>query len=180
LRNEEEEEDLETKKREKKRKKEQETDNYHISTQMSQNSKKQDSKYDNTKNLVFIFKFQTRKMQNKRKTEFARIYLLACELQRSLLSPEEEDAANQSSACLPSTTTTQLNLHELCAGKLCPFLAFCDALCVLPQHFLSLFCEAFSVACPQNRCWADTRCCPVTSVGRFLFKKEPPVPVFIL
>lgn len=90
LRNEEEEEDLETKKR----KKEQETDKYHISTQMSQNSKKQDSKYDNTKNLVFIFKFQTRKMQNKRKAEFARIYLLACELQRSLLSPEEEDAAN--------------------------------------------------------------------------------------
>jgi hypothetical protein len=93
LRNEEEEEeDLETTKKKKKKKKKQQqqqqkADNYHISTQMSQNSKKQDSKYDSTKNLVFMFKFQTRKMQNKRKTEFARIYLLACELQRSLLSP---------------------------------------------------------------------------------------------
>jgi hypothetical protein len=63
LRNEEEEEDLETTKKLKKQK----TENYHISTQMSQNSKKQDSKYDNTKNLVFMFKFQTRKIQNKRK-----------------------------------------------------------------------------------------------------------------
>jgi hypothetical protein len=66
LRNEEEEEeDLETTKKKRERKKKNE--NYHISTQMSQNSKKQESKYDNTKILVFMFKFQTRKMQKQKK-----------------------------------------------------------------------------------------------------------------
>jgi hypothetical protein len=51
----------------KKEREKQKNENYHISTQMSQNSKKQDSKYDNTKNLVFMFKFQTRKMQKQKK-----------------------------------------------------------------------------------------------------------------
>ncbi len=37
------------KKLKKKQQQQQKTDNYHISTQMSQNSKKQDSKYDSTK-----------------------------------------------------------------------------------------------------------------------------------
>jgi hypothetical protein len=50
---------------------------------MSQNSKKQGSEYDNTKNLVSVHVQVPNKKdaKNKRKTEFARIYLLlACEL----------------------------------------------------------------------------------------------------
>ncbi len=117
-----------------------------------------------------MFKFHTRKMQNKRKTEFARIYLLACELQRSLLSPEEEDAANQSSACLVlmssiSMSSVQENCVHFSHSATCSVSSYNTS----SHSFVRLFLSP----APQNRCWADIRCCPQTSVERFFKKRTP-------
>jgi hypothetical protein len=170
LRNEEEEEDLETTK--KKKKKHKKTNNYHISTQMSQNSKKQDSKYESTKNLVFMFEFQTRKMQNKRRTELAN-NLPSC------MRVAEKFVVSGGGGCCKSelrlaclvllSSISMSSVHENCVHF------SHSATCSVSSHNTSSshsFCEALSVACPQNRCWADTQMLSPNQCWAVLFKKK--------